>query len=125
MSEMTAVSEIHRQDAVARFDGGEVDRHVGLRAAVRLDIDVIGAKNFLRPIDRELFDDVDILTTAVPAFAGVTFGILVRQAGALRFHHCAAGKVLRGNQLDVFALPPFLRDNGVEDFRIDFTESVA
>ncbi len=125
MGEMAAVGEIHRQDTVARFDGGEVDRHVGLRAAVRLHIDVISAKDLLRPIDRELFDDVDILTTAVPTFAGIAFGIFVRQAGTLRFHHCAAGEVLRSDQLNVFALPPFLRDDGVEDFRIDFTEGVA
>ena len=95
--EMAAVGEVHRQDAIARLDRGKVDRHVGLRAAVRLHVDVLGAENLLRAIDRQLLDHVDVFTTAVPAFPRVTFGVFVRQAGALRLHHRAAGEVLRGN----------------------------
>ena len=125
VGEMAAVGEVHGQDLVARFEGGEIDGHVGLRAAVRLHVDVVGAEKRLRAIDRELLDDVDILAAAVPAFAGITLGVLVRQAGALRFHHRAAGEILRGDQLDVFALPFFLRGDGVEDFRIDFAQGAA
>ena len=83
MGKMAAVREIHRQDLVARFNRGEIDRHVGLRAAVRLHVDVLGAEKFSGAIDRQLLDDVDILTTAIPAFPRITFGVLVGQTGCL------------------------------------------
>ena len=54
MGEMPAVGEIHRQNPVARFNGGEIDGHVGLRAAVRLHVDVFRAEDSLGAIDREL-----------------------------------------------------------------------
>ena len=78
VGEMAAVGEIHREDAIARFNGGEIDRHVGLRAAVRLHVDVLRAENLEGAIDRQLLDDVDIFTTAVPTFPRITFGVLVR-----------------------------------------------
>ena len=123
VGEMAAVSEIHRQNLVARFDRGEINRHVRLRAAVRLHVDVFGAENLLRAIDRQLLDDVDIFATAIPAFPGITFGVLVRQHAALRFHHRAAGEIFRSDQLDVFALPLLFRGDGVKNLRIDFAQS--
>ena len=42
--EVTAVRERERQDRVARLQAREVDGHVGLRARVRLDVDVVGAE---------------------------------------------------------------------------------
>jgi hypothetical protein len=122
MSQMAAVGQVHRQNTIARLNRGKVNRHVGLRAAVRLDIDVFRPKKLFRAIDRQLFDYVDILTAAIPAFARVTFGILIRQAGALRLHDRAAGKVFRGNQLDVLALAAFLRDDRFVNFWIDLAQ---
>ena len=123
VGQMTAVGEIHRQDAVARFDGGEIDRHVRLRAAVRLHVDVLRAEDFLGAIDRQLLDDVDVLATAVPTFPRITFGVLVRQAGTLRLHHRAAREIFRGDQLDVFALASFLRGDRVENFGVDLAQT--
>jgi hypothetical protein len=45
---------------------------------VRLHVDVRRAEDFLRAIDRQLLDHVDIFAAAVPAFTRVTFGIFVR-----------------------------------------------
>ncbi len=125
MGKMAAVREIHRQDPIAGFDRGKVDRHVGLRPAVRLHVDVLRAEDFLCAIDRQLLDHVDIFAAAIPAFARVAFGIFVRQAGSLRLHHGAAGEIFRGDQFDVFALAPFLRGDSFVDFRIDFAEGLA
>ena len=125
MGEMAAVREIHRQDAIAGFDGGEIDRHVGLRSAMRLHVDMLGAEDFQGAIDRQLLDDIDVLTTAIPAFPRITFGVLVGQAGTLRLHHRAAGEIFRRDELDVFALAPFLRGDGFVNLRIDLAESVA
>ncbi len=41
---MATVREIHRQDFVARFNRCEINRHVRLRAAVRLNVDVLRAE---------------------------------------------------------------------------------
>ena len=67
MGEMAAMGEIHRQDLVARLEHLEIDRHVGLRAGVRLHVDVVAAEELLGAIDRELLDDIDVLAAAVPA----------------------------------------------------------
>ena len=122
---MAAVREIHGQNLVARFNGGEIDRHVRLRAAVRLHVHVLGAEQSLGAIDRQLLDRIDILAAAIPAFLRITFGVFVRQHAALRFHHRAAGEIFRRDQLDVFALPFFFRADRVENFRIDLAQTAA
>ena len=47
VGKMAAVREIHRQNLVTRFQDREIDSHVGLRAAVRLHIYMLGAKQSL------------------------------------------------------------------------------
>ena len=44
---------------------------------MRLDVDILGAEQFLRPVARQIFDDIDELAAAVIALAGITLGILV------------------------------------------------
>jgi hypothetical protein len=43
----------------------------------------------------------------------------------LRFHDGATGEIFRGNQLDIFALAPFLRRNRVGDLGIDLTKRLT
>ena len=125
VGEMTAMRQIHGQDFVARFNRGEIDRHVSLRTAVRLHIDMFGAEETLRAIDRQLLDDIDILATAIPAFPGIAFRVFVRQARTLRFHDRAAGEIFRSDEFDVFALPFFFRRDGVKNFRIGLAQAAA
>jgi hypothetical protein len=42
-----------------------------------LDISVFGMKQFLGPVNGQVFDSVCIITAAIIAFAGVALGILV------------------------------------------------
>ena len=77
--QVAAVRKIHSQNLIAILDRREINRHVCLRAAVWLHVRVIGAKQFFRTIDRGLLDDVGPFTTAVVTFAGITFGVLVRE----------------------------------------------
>ena len=49
-----------------------------------------------------------MLTTAVVALAGETFGVLVGEHGTLRFHHSA--EILRSDQFEVGLLPLLLID---------------
>ena len=78
VGEMAAMREIHGQDFVARFNRREINRHVRLRSAVRLHVDMFRAEEALRALDRQQLDDVDIFATAIPAFTGITFRIFIR-----------------------------------------------
>ena len=44
MGQVAAVGQVHAQDPVARLEDAEVGGHVGLGAGVRLDVDVLGAR---------------------------------------------------------------------------------
>ncbi len=48
-----------------------------------------------------------MFAAAVPAFAGIAFGVFISERGALRFHHGGAGEIFAGDQLDVFLLALF------------------
>ena len=85
VGEMPAVGEIHGQDLVARLNGGEIDGHVRLRSAVRLNVDMLGAEELPGAIDRQLLDNVHVLATAIPAFPRITFRVLIRQHASLGF----------------------------------------
>ena len=78
MGKMPAVSEIHGQNLVSRFNRGEIDRHVRLGTAMRLNIYMLGPEKLLGAVDCQLFGGIDVLAPAIPPFPGITFGVLVR-----------------------------------------------
>src|SRR5262249_5408504 len=99
---------------------------VGLRAGVRLHVDVFRAgEERLDAVDGELLDDIDILTAAVPAATGITLGVFVREAGALRFHDGAGNEVFAGDEFDVLELARAVQTDGAGDFGIGFREGRA
>ena len=77
VGEMSAVRKVHRENSIARLQHGKIDRHVRLRAAVRLDVEVLPAEELPCAIEGELLDDIDVFTTAVPAAAGVALRVFV------------------------------------------------
>ncbi len=107
VGQVAAMGEAHAQHAVTGIEQREVDRGVRLGAGMRLHVRVIGAEQRPGPVNRELFDDIDVLATAIVTLARVSLGVLVRQYRALGFQHAGARVVLRGDQLDVvfLALP--------------------
>ena len=123
--EMSTMREIHRQDFVARFNCGEINRHVRLGAAVRLHVHMLCAKQSLGAIDGELLGHIDIFAAAVPTLLGITFRVFVCEHAALRFHHRPAREILRCDQLDVFALPFFFGRDRVENLRINAAQTTA
>ncbi len=118
VGEMAAAGEVHAHQLVAGLQEGEVDRHVGRRAAVRLDVDVLGAEELLGAVDGEALDHVDELAAAVVAAAGVALGVLVRHHAAGGFQHGAADEVLRRDQLEPEVLARALVGDGLVDLRI-------
>jgi len=69
--EVAAVVQIEREDLVAGIEYGVVDRLVRLRSGVRLDVDVVGAPQLFRAIDRERLDLVGVLAAGVVALARI------------------------------------------------------
>jgi len=70
VGQMAAMAQVHGEDLVAGFQEGEVHGHVRAGTGVRLDIDVLGAEELLRPVNGELLGLVHVLAAAVPALAG-------------------------------------------------------
>ena len=104
--QVAAVGQVEPQHRVARLERGEVDRLVGLRAAVRLDVGVLGAEELLGPVAGEVLDHIDVLAAAVIPPAGIALGILVGQHAADRLHHRGAGVVFAGDHLQPVLLAP-------------------
>ena len=61
MAEMATGCEAHRQQALAWAEQCEEHGLVGLRPRVRLDVHVGGTEQRLGSLDRQTFDDVDVL----------------------------------------------------------------
>ena len=105
--------EVHAEHGVARLEQRQVDRHVGLRARVRLHVGVLGAEQRLGARDGGALDDVDELAAAVVALARIALGVLVGQHRAGGLEHGAADEVLRRDQLEAAVLPmPFVANGG-------------
>ncbi len=101
VGQVTTMRQTHAENGVARIEQRQIDRTVGRRAGVWLDVGVIGAEQRLGAVDGELLDLVDVLAATVITLARITLGVLVGQAATLRLHHPLAAVVFRGDQLDV------------------------
>jgi hypothetical protein len=111
--EVAAVGEVHAEDRVARLQDGQVDRHVGLRARMRLDVGVLGPEECFGPIDRQRLDDVHVLAAAVVALARVAFCVFVREDRSGGLENRAADEVLGRDELEAGILPFDLVPDGV------------
>ena len=65
--EVAAVRQVQPHDGVARLQHRRVGRLVGLRAGVRLHVDVLRAEQLLGALARQVLDDVGELAAAVIA----------------------------------------------------------
>ena len=119
---MPAMRERHAQQRIARLQGGQIHRGVGLRTGMRLDIDILRVEQRLDPIYRQLLHDIHILTAAVIALAGIPFGIFVGQHRPLRLHHRRAGIIFRSDQLDIFFLALHLAFDRLPEIGVNVIE---
>ena len=122
VAEMAAGGEVQPEEGVARLHQRKERCDVGRRPGVRLDIGMLGAEQFLHPVDGERLGNVDVLATAVIALARQAFGVLVGEHRTLRFEHRAADDVLRRDQFDLVALATKLLADRVKDLRIGLGE---
>ncbi len=118
VGEVAAVCEVHGENFITRFEYGEIDGGVGLRAGVWLDVGVVGAEKLFGALDGEGFDDIYVFASAIPTFARVALGVFVGEQRALCFHDGGGCEVFRGDQLDVVPLAMLLADDGFVEFRV-------
>ena len=71
------MAQVHPHHGVARIEHGRIDRVVGRRAAMGLDVRVLGLEQRLRTLDGESFDPIDVLAAAVVTLTRVAFGVFV------------------------------------------------
>ena len=120
VGEVAAVGEVHAQDPVAGLEDAEVGGHVRLRAGVRLDVDVLGAREQgQRPLLGERLGDVHVLAAAVVALAGQALGVLVGEPRALRLHDRGERVVLARDELDLVVLAVALLDHRGPQLGVD------
>jgi hypothetical protein len=105
MGEVAAVVEAEAEHGVAVVQQRLVHAHVGVGAAVRLHVGVVGAEDALHPLDGQRLDVVDDGVAAVVALARVALGVLVGERAAHRTHDGRRGEVLAGDELQAGGLP--------------------
>src|SRR5215204_2833758 len=120
--EVPTVRQVHPQDLISILERREIYRHVCLRAAVRLHIGVIGAKQLLRAIDCGLLDDVGPLTPAVVTFTRIAFCVLVCKHRSTSCEYVLAYEILGSDQLKHISLPRYFSVDGAGHHRIDFSK---
>ena len=123
MRQVAAVGQVHAQDPVTGLEHAEVGGHVGLRARVRLDVDVLGAREQRQgALLGEPLDDVHELAAAVVALARQALGVLVGEPRALRLEHGLGDIVLAGDELDLPALPLALAEHRIPELGVDLRQ---
>ena len=116
--QMSAVRQVHAEHRVSGLEQGEIDRHVGLRAGVRLHVGVLGAEELFRARDGQRFGDIHELAASVIALARIPLGVLVREDRARRIEHRLTHEVLRRDELETAVLTVAFVGNGLGDLRI-------
>ena len=87
-----------------------------------LHIDVLGTEELFGAIASEIFNNISELASAVIAFAGITFSILVGEDGTGCLKHRLADEVLGGDHLQPFVLTAGFILNGSGNLRIGPSE---
>ncbi len=116
VAKMTAVAQVHTHELVAGLEHCHEDSHVGLCAAVGLNIGPFRSEEFLGAFDCEVLGLVHYLATAVVTLSGISLGVFVGKARAHGAHHLVAYEVLAGNQLYSATLTEMLAVDNLKDF---------
>ena len=112
MGQMPTFGQAHAHDGVTWLQKGQKHRFISGRAAMRLHIGRIGAKNLLHAVHRQLLGHVDVFAAAVVALAGIAFGVFIGQLAALRGHDGRRGVVFAGDQFNMVFLARVLGHDG-------------
>ena len=85
---------------------------------------MVGAKQFFRSFDGDIFNDIHALAAAVVALGRETFCVLVGQDGSHCHHNGFGNDIFRSNQLDVAFLAGIFRFDCFAHFRVALCDEV-
>ena len=122
--EVTALRQIHAEERVAGLEEGEEHRGIRRRTAVRLHVGVIGPEQLLESVDRQLLDLIHDVASAVVALARQSFGVLVGERRAHRFHDRRRHEILAGDELQPVALALRFLVDQMRDLRIRLRQGI-
>ncbi len=118
VGQVAAVGQVHAQDGVAGLEHGGVGGLIGLRSGMRLHVGVLGAKQFLGAIARQVLDNVGELASAVIALARIALGVFVGEDAASGFHYRFGNEVFARDQLELRVLALGFMLDGPIDIRV-------
>ena len=104
VGQVTTVSQRKAQDLITWVDKRSKDGSVCLCTGVWLYVGKLSAEQSLSAVTRQIFDDIDVLTSTVVAATWVALCVLVGKDGTLCLQDCTRNKVLRRNHLQGIAL---------------------
>ena len=104
VGQMTAGIQRHSQNRIMRLQQRHIHSGIGLRTGMWLHIDKPGVKQFLRPLNGQIFHHVHKLAAAIITPPRITFGILIGQDRPLRLQHRRRNNIFRGNQFNLVLL---------------------
>ena len=125
MRQMPPVRQRKTHDHITRLAETQIDRLVGRRTRIGLNVDVLGTKNLLGAFDAKGLDLVDLLLALVITLTHITFGIFICQDRTGGSENRPAGIVLGRNQANLLMLAPILSADDLVDFRIHFDQCPA
>ncbi len=112
MRQVATMGQIESQYFVTGLQAGNVNRLIGLRTRMRLNIGEFGAEQLRGAIPRDIFNHVNEFAPSVIASSWISFRVFIGQYAADRFHDGGAGIVFAGDHLQAKMLPArfFLND---------------
>ena len=116
--QVAAVRKIEAENGVAGLQHRRVGRGVGLRAGVRLHVDVLAAEELPGAVARQVLHDVGVLAAAVVAAPRVALGIFIGEDRAGRLQHCFGDEVFAGDHLQPLVLAESFLVNGGGHFGV-------
>ena len=122
---MSTILQAHGKNFITRLEHGKIHCGIGLATGVRLDICMFSSEDLLGSFNSEVFRDIHMLTATVISLGWISFCVLISKYTACDFNDCGKGKVFRGNQFNMRALPYFFVGNGLMNSRVDFSEGTG
>src|SRR5690606_7002446 len=108
---MSPMGQIETQDGIPWLETGMVHRGIGLGAGMRLYIGIGRPKEFLGPVNGQLFHLIHHFASPIITFSGIAFRIFVGQNRTRGLHDLWTCKVFRSDEFDALYLPgPLLFD---------------